>query len=312
MENQLITGDIWKNVNHLLKKDKTQRKACIAYVTSLQLNLKKDDVLICDASDTSIKSGRTSAKAIKDYFDRGVVIYSNSHLHSKFLVTEQFLTIGSANLSNNSVEHLIETSLILSNPRSIAQSKVFFHKLLKEEKTTIRVDEIYIERILKLKVDRKTRRGTKRPKILDLKLGESCWYLNTYPLGDKAEQLPKHENAIIIKEAAKEYGYHSQDISSIRWSKESTMGRTAKIGDRILVRWQNKEGTRSIVYPPSIILKRVVKGKFVYFYRPTDELHIVSFTNFIKSLSAEIRVSYTFRRNCKLKEEVFNEISKIW
>ncbi len=49
-----ITGDIWSEVNKRLTKQQN-KTACIAYVTTDNLELSEGDILICDASNYAIK-----------------------------------------------------------------------------------------------------------------------------------------------------------------------------------------------------------------------------------------------------------------
>jgi hypothetical protein len=116
---QLLSGDIWAQVNKILKKEK-EKIACIAYVTSAELQLTKGDTLICDASTYSIKCGTTSATTLNKYYKRGVKIYCNQQLHSKLLLTDNFLVIGSANLSESSAKNLVESSIVTYNDISIS------------------------------------------------------------------------------------------------------------------------------------------------------------------------------------------------
>src|ERR1035437_1145037 len=111
---QFLTGDIWKEVNKLFVK-RQKKTACIAYVTSDTLQLTKGDTLICDASDYEIKFGATSAKVLDTYFKKRVTILSNQNLHSKLLLTNSFLVIGSANLSNRSADTLVESAVVTDN-----------------------------------------------------------------------------------------------------------------------------------------------------------------------------------------------------
>ena len=114
---QFLTGDIWKGVNKLFAK-RQKKIACIAYVTSDKLKLTKGDILICDASNFAIKFGMTSiAKTLDTYFKNGVELYSKENLHSKLLLTDKFLVIGSANLSKNSAEILTESSVVTQSKK---------------------------------------------------------------------------------------------------------------------------------------------------------------------------------------------------
>src|SRR5881394_1776589 len=108
---KLLTGDIWKKVNEIVAIDQNKIVA-IAYVTSVNLQLKKGDVLICNASESAIKNGETSAKTLEDYLNKGVEIYTHSTLHCKIFLSNDYLVLGSANLSNNSAERLVESAVI--------------------------------------------------------------------------------------------------------------------------------------------------------------------------------------------------------
>ena len=59
---RIISGDIWKQVNSKIK-NANKIEAAIAYVTSNNLKLKRDDILICDASIRAISNGETKANA---------------------------------------------------------------------------------------------------------------------------------------------------------------------------------------------------------------------------------------------------------
>jgi len=141
---KFITEDVWKEVNDLISNSDKKKMISIAYVTSNSLKLTKGDILICNASDYSIINGQTSVDILQEYLSQGVEIYSLYQLHSKFLVSEDFLIIGSANLSKNSAENLIESAVIMDSKVLIEEAILFFTKLI-----TIS-ENISIERIREL------------------------------------------------------------------------------------------------------------------------------------------------------------------
>ncbi len=79
----------------------SERKlAAIAYVTRDWLQFSSEDLLICDASDAAIETGRTCRKLLKELSEANVKLYSNSLLHAKVAVFDfQTAFVGSANLS---------------------------------------------------------------------------------------------------------------------------------------------------------------------------------------------------------------------
>ena len=127
---KLIIGDIWKEVNALVIDYKKQKTAVIAYVTTTKLLLAENDILICDASENQINSGQTSVKTLQAYLSKGVEIYSIENLHAKFLFSEDFVVAGSANLSINSAENLIETALYSNSTEAIQSLNSFKQSLL--------------------------------------------------------------------------------------------------------------------------------------------------------------------------------------
>lgn len=156
---QFLTGDIWKKVNKLFIK-REKKTACIAYVTLENLHLSKGDILICDASDYEIKFGATSAK-VNSYFKKGVLIYSKQDLHSKLLLTNSFLAIGSANLSNKSVDTLVESVIVTENNILLSQATAFCNNLKNEATLLTRA---HLDRILKIKVVKRPLNQAQNPR----------------------------------------------------------------------------------------------------------------------------------------------------
>ena len=141
---KFITEDVWKKVNDLISNSDKKKMISIAYVTSNSLKLTKGDILICDSSDYSIRNGQTSVDVLQEYLSQGVEIYSLEQLHSKFLVSDDFLIIGSANLSKNSAENLIESAVIMNSKVLIEEAIMFFSKLMtiSENISTERIREL--------------------------------------------------------------------------------------------------------------------------------------------------------------------------
>lgn len=72
-----------------LSKCASTVQAAIAYVSSAEnLHLHAGDTLITDASENAIKAGQTSARVLREFFRRGVVVYHCAGLHAKLLFME--------------------------------------------------------------------------------------------------------------------------------------------------------------------------------------------------------------------------------
>jgi len=161
---KFITEDVWNEVNNLISKYNSKKLACISYVSTSNLNLIKSDVLICDASENSINQGHTSVKALKTYLELGVEIFSLEELHSKLLVSGDYLVIGSANLSENSAENLIESAIITNNKSLINETITFVNMLIgKSEKISLeRMSVLFDIRPLNIFSDRNLQNSNRK------------------------------------------------------------------------------------------------------------------------------------------------------
>ena len=146
---RLLTDNVWAQV----AKDLTlasRRLAAVAYVTSQRhLKLKRDDVLVCDASDTAIKTGQTSATILQSLSRKGVELWSRSDLHAKAAVFGRFALVGSSNLSASSENNLTELSLFTDSGPAVAQVRAFIYGL---RETSEKIDDDFLARIFKINV----------------------------------------------------------------------------------------------------------------------------------------------------------------
>ena len=258
---QFLTGDIWNEVNKLFTKGQ-KKFACIAYVTSDKLDLSKGDTLICDASTFAIKFGETSAKTLNTYFSKGVRLLSNSELHSKLLLTDKFLVIGSANLSKNSAESLTESSVVTDNDILLSQAKAFYYNLIEESIMLIKQD---IDKLLKIQIVKQSFKPIAKSKTRLKKFGNKYWFISASPLSDRAYNKIKQIVEVTTTSISERGNIEEENISCLRWRAKTKFGDTAKEGDQIILKFNNENKTRSYVYPPSIILERQVIDGFVYF-----------------------------------------------
>ena len=303
---QFLTGDIWKQVNAIFTKGE-KRTACIAYVTSNKLELNKNDILICDASDYSIKFGMTSAKTLDTYFKRGVKIFSNQDLHSKLLLTDNFLVVGSANLSVNSAEILTETSIVTHNDVLISDAKAFCHNLIEEAKELTRKE---IDSLLKIEIIKQPYKPTTKSKTREIKFGNRYWYMPVTLIGDRTYK--KHKDIVekAINTISNRENIDEENIDFILWA--------AKIlpleGDQVIIRMYNKNKTQSHIYSPSTILEIQAKDGFNYIYYDTSNLEDegIPWTKFqalIRDRGLEKDFSARFRT---ISENDVNELKSLW
>jgi hypothetical protein len=97
--------------------DRTTRRPVVAVVAFIGkdaptvMPLRRDDTLVCDASELAVKRGLTSAAALRTFHRRGVQIFSMRGLHAKVIASPTSAWIGSANASKNSQDKLLEASV---------------------------------------------------------------------------------------------------------------------------------------------------------------------------------------------------------
>lgn len=307
---QFLTGDIWKEVNkHLTRRQK--KIACIAYVTSDKLQLSKGDSLICDASTFAIKFGETSARTLQTYFNKGVKVFSNQQLHSKILLTDKFLVIGSANLSKSSAEKLTESSIVTDNDILIAQAKAFCHSLL-EESTLM--NEEAIRALLKIKVVKRPFKTITKSKTRQKKFGNRYWFVSATSLTDRTYDKIKEKVEEATASISKTTKIEEEHISFLRWKAKTEFSTTAKEGDQIIVKFNNADNKRSYIYPPSAILKKEVIDGFTYFYhddRDAEEGKISwsKFQSLIKTIALEKNIT---TRTKTISENDISKLKAIW
>lgn len=307
---QFLTGDVWSQVNKHLKK-KQSKIVCIAYVTSDSLALGKGDILICDASEAAIKFGETSAKTIKSYYDRGVNVYSSQSLHAKFLLTDSFLVIGSANLSKSSAERLTESSILTSSSSLISQAKAFSHNLIQE--STL-LNEKSISQLLEIKVVRQPFKNKGKSKVRSIKFGDQCWFIPSFELSERAYDKVRGIVEKTTKEVSKKNNIAEDEIDFLRWKGESKFSKIAKEGDQIILRLNNKDKTRSYVYPPSTILKKEVADGYTYIYHDSrnaekQKMSWTKFQAFLKNLNLGKTIS---NRTVVVLKDDFEKLITVW
>lgn len=120
-DKQIIRGDVWNDCS--VKKAASLAKNrifCIAYVTQADLNLfKNGDVLICDASKKAVSCGETDPHFLLKLVDIGVSVYTCEALHVKCALFDDYVLIGSSNMSESSASRLVELA-VLQKDRVIA------------------------------------------------------------------------------------------------------------------------------------------------------------------------------------------------
>jgi hypothetical protein len=84
---------------------------------------------VVDASEASVKAGRTCPAELLKLARSGVRIYSVPNLHAKIYVLDRFIYVGSANASDNSANSLVEAMLATDDRRAVAGARRFVQNM---------------------------------------------------------------------------------------------------------------------------------------------------------------------------------------
>ncbi|HEV8079281.1 MAG TPA: phospholipase D-like domain-containing protein [Chitinophagaceae bacterium] len=272
---KILTGDVWKQINSKLTNH-IKIEAAIAYVTSNNLKLKKGDVLICDASKRCIANGETSANILEHYFKKGVVIYSKEKLHAKVLRSKDFVVIGSANLSLNSAESLVEAALFTNDKASISQIAAFIYSI---KKKLIPLNSEDISKLKSIAVVRRLPALSKRKENIE-SFGTNNWILPVHDLKEKIVELEKKYTEPRIKEISQRTGLLQDDIQFIRCTGKRNLVKVGKQGDRLMQIYKNKETKRSVVISFCPIIDITRENGITRFYYDSRDSIEVSWTEF--------------------------------
>ena len=263
----IITGDVWKQVRPYAKLAK-RRLVAVAYVsTEGHIGFRRNDVLVCDASDRTIKSGATSARLLQSLHRKGVELRSRSDLHAKVAVLGRHALIGSCNLSASSAEDLTELALLSDRKQVVAQATAFIHAL---RETSQRIDDDFLRRILKIKVRFARRRGPKR-KGQATRLGNRVWFISVHQLAENS--FPKEEPFVEKAEEKATDLVADKDatISWIRWTGKSRFRAVAQPGDLVIQIVKSLSGKRITVFSPCPIVYRQDVAHWTRFYVSESE-----------------------------------------
>jgi hypothetical protein len=175
----LIFDNVWNDL--IANWHNRPRHIAVAYFSSADLSFNNEDILVIDASDESIKTGQTSAKALRRAHDAGARVFCCPSLHAKIYVLGQKIFVGSANSSTSSRNRLVECLAWSDDPHVVAEG-VSFIELLSQK--TEAINEVFLERIEAIPVIKRPG-PTGNRRALPRVEAPRCWLLGlddqTYP-----------------------------------------------------------------------------------------------------------------------------------
>jgi hypothetical protein len=289
---ELLSDDTWPALASSARGHK-QIHAAIAYVTSAHINFKKNDVLVCDASDKAIRGGLTSAKTIRKFFKDGAQIYSMQGLHAKIAVIDGETFIGSANMSATAGTRTKEASLFTDDLQIASAAQSFIDEVIRDPRT-LEVDETFLKRIGKIEVRRPialpelagttTRKSSKkvaagRRASRDKERRQArVWFLSVTPfteaqekveepvvpaLAERAAAAMKVHHDAKMDQVAKRWLSAPEDMLYIRYGAGSRIAQRLAPGDLLIVCQKSADKRRGTVYSPATYLYSEDDGRYV-------------------------------------------------
>jgi hypothetical protein len=263
---RLLTGDVWKQVAPKANTARRRRFA-VAYVSADgHLALKRDDILICAASDRAIHARETSARILQRLFRRHVELRSRPDLDAKVAVFGRYAVAGSCNMSGAAANDLTELALLTDRQQLVGQATAFIHQL---RETSHKVDGRVIRRILKIRVHRgPPHKGRRRQQP---RLGHRLWLVSVREL---AEDSFPNEHAVVEraeKKARALVADRDAALSYIRFTGQSRFRTAAREGDAVVQIWKPRKGKRVEVFPTAPIVLRQDVAHWTMFYIAEDE-----------------------------------------
>ena len=239
-----LKGDIWSQVNKLVDGRNTHTRAAIAYVgLNMRYTFGEDDILLCDASEASIRARRTSAKALGEIWDSGANIYSVPRLHAKCLVAGAFSVIGSANLSDNSANNLVECAYLTDRKQTQNSVLAFLDDLLTNRKALTKAEIIALGK-LPLDPIPPSKKFESKGDSVTKSAPPRVWVMGTKPFD--IERASKTEQAAVGKIESK----LPDDVGYVRLSGASRMREKARKGDWLIELSGESSGGKIEVEPP--------------------------------------------------------------
>lgn len=268
MTTELLSQDAWPALKQAARTSKRPADVAVAYFgkgAANLLKLPKGSRLVVDASERAVSSGQTSPADLLKLLKGGVDVYSVANLHAKVYVFGKKAFIGSANVSRNSSENLVEALLLTTDPEAVAQSKAFVRslclrpltpELLKHLQTLYRPPEIPGG-----KLRRKAGNANKPalPKLRLVQLKQIEWA--------EAEKAAHDEGMAVAK--TKRQHKRLWKLDSFRWRGSLKM----EPGEVVLQITTEDDGRRLVDAPANVILvqslpKELGGGGFVYVELP--------------------------------------------
>jgi len=258
---RFTSSELWPSITELASEN-TIKHGALAYVSSDKtLRFTQGDVLVTDASDAAIAGGQTSAAVLSRAHAAGATLFSLPGLHAKVVCLGRHVVVGSANVSSNSVDGLIEAGVVSDSPSLLSEARAFIGQL-----TAIAapIDQRFLQRIAAIPVARKPMPSRRRPNVTDRR--SRTWLVGARQIDD--ERHPEEQRWVTRGEKAAEPKVTADDsgVSWLRFTGQSKFRREASPGDSVIQIWRPTLGASVFVYHPTPLLHRQDEPSCTRFY----------------------------------------------
>jgi hypothetical protein len=248
---RILQNNLWPTITKLAKNSQRTDVAVgyLGHGATKLLPLHKDDSLVIDMSQDSVRNGQTNPFEVEKYLKKRVDVYTCSNLHAKLYVFDTALIVGSANVSQHSQHGLIEVGLLCRNRDLLTQARGLIKSLQVEPVTPEYVK--FCQRIYNPPKKPLGRSGKRKGNV---PMYSPLWVVGVWPLDDddlseQEKQLDETER----KKATKKLRYpRKYEINLVRWTGKSTFGRKVRKGDLVVQVFH--EGKKKAVCPPSRVV----------------------------------------------------------
>jgi hypothetical protein len=267
-----LRDDIWPQVTRAVRKSKRPCQVAVAYLGRhghQLLPLPRNSILVVDASEQTVKSGRTCPAALLTLINRGTRVYTAPNLHAKVFVIGRRAFVGSTNASQLSATNLIEAALTTSDAAAVANARKFVQSHCLRQLTpnvTKRLARIYNPPDIPGGGGRKKRtklgarsKNLTGPLVRLVQLTRQEWSDADQAAHDRAAKIARKK-----RNHPKTY-----ELDSFRWSGKCPVAR-----NEIVIQVTDEGPGRIYVTPPGNVLhtaaRRTKRGliSFVYLERP--------------------------------------------
>lgn len=226
----LFGGLLWSAIEREAESAR-RTKAAIAYVTKeLPLRFKAGDVLITDATDGAIASGRTSASVLGRLHRKKVLMYSHPGLHAKLVIFDSMLFASSANLSDSSTDGLLEAGIQTDSPNSVSEAAALVERLISNSDL---INSAFIKRIKRIPVKQGFKGSTSSIAKLSKRRRPLTWLIGVHDIEQPSDPA---EIRRVEKGTAKAETRVSDNRSGTAWIRMPTrFGERIRDGDSLVL-----------------------------------------------------------------------------